>query len=705
MRSASKITVSFAAAILGHTSIVEAEDIPVDIDAIVLDTIVVRGDKVGRSLGDETAGTTIIDGEEAGDPKNTDIDDVLSGEANILANEGFSLPSIRGIDSTSGGRPSISAGSQPRTPILVDDVALPSNESSAISQVSLWDLSSVEVARGPQPTSTGRNAIGGAIRVYTNDPTFEVEGASRMLYHTEDHTAYGAFMVNTPLLEDQLALRITGEGSIGESYVDIVPAVPAGFDPEDERYGRIRGKLLYEPSNLLGLSVLLSVDYVKSEQPQEGLVNDLENVRIDDSNPFALVSSYEDLTQSVYQVRTTYDIDDRFSVVGRVAYLDNDLVFRDTGDVINFGFPFILGETGFDKNQIEAETYLQVQDLSVLRRGVLGVIHNTEDEDGYNTGTLAFGSDGQINNTGIYGEAELSADRIIEGLSLIAGARFEIDDRYRSVDAPVGNEISNANFTETAFLPKLGVRYALNEDVAFGYSYTRGFRAGGLDVDQTAPLFSLPVSTSVFEPEYIDQHEVYTRASFLDGDLNLSATGFYYIWDDAQVQGAASFFNGAVSLIGNVPEAVGYGAEFNADYAVLPSLSVRGALGLLHTEITDAGDALASFEGAALPRAPKITASLGLSWQPLENLTASFDVRHVGSTVSGLGQPEMEAYTVADVSAAYTRDTQFGSFEIEGFVTNVFDERYETFKETSAIGTLSAAGRPRTFGLALTARW
>ncbi|MEM9635118.1 MAG: TonB-dependent receptor, partial [Pseudomonadota bacterium] len=521
----------------------------------------------------------------------------------------------------------------------------------------------------------------------------------------EDDVFSGAFMVNAPLIEDELAIRITGEGSLGQSYVDILPTVPAGFDPEDERFGRIRGKLLYEPRQMPGLSLLFSVDHVENEQPTQGLVNDVDNIRIDNTNPFALVSSYEDVTQTVYQAKSTYEINDRLTWVSRVAYLDNELLFRDTEDVLDFGFPFVLGATGFDKSQIEAETYLQFGEYGIMRRGVVGVIHNTEHEDGFNTGTLEFSADGRIANTGIYGEVEISADELVEGLTFVAGGRLEIDDRFRRTQAPLGNPVGDIDLQATEFLPKLGVRYEPTENTAVGYTYSRGFRAGGLDVDLTAPIFQLPLSTSAFGPEFIDQHEIYARGSFLDGRLNLSAAGFYYVWDDAQVEGAAQFLGGAVSLIGNVPEAVGFGAEFAAVFAVSPQLSITGSLGLLDTEITDPGADLAEFDGAALPRAPEVTVSAGIAWTPIEDLIAKFDVRHIGSTVSALGQPEMSSYTVADVSLGHRFAAGSTEFQVQGFVKNLLDERYETFKELSQIGLLSAVGRPRTFGVALTARW
>ncbi|MEM9331376.1 MAG: TonB-dependent receptor [Pseudomonadota bacterium] len=692
-----------------------AQDADLEIDPTILDRIVVEGDKINRELKETTAGTTVIDGEVASRPDNEEIDDVVNAEANVLANEGFSLPSIRGVDSTSGGRPSISAGSQPRTPIVIDNVAVPSNESSAISQISVWDVSTVEVARGPQPTSTGRNAIGGAIRVFTNDPTFEREASARIGYFDEQGTVSGAFMLNAPIIDDELAIRVTGEGSLGQSYVEIFPVLPAGFNPEDERSGRVRGKLLYEPSEMPELSVLFSVDHFENEEPIEGFVTDVENIQI--GTPampgiFAFASSYEDVEQTVYQAKSTYDISDRLTLVSRIAHLDNDLVFRNTGESF-FGFDF--GATGFNKRQIEGEVFLQFEDFGLIRRGLVGVIHNTEDEEGFNNGNLLpFILEGEVQNTGIYGEIELSADEFMEGLTFIAGGRLEIDDRFRDVHDGMGTLINSFDGDETEFLPKLGIRYEPNENTAYGYTYSRGFRAGGVDVDLAAPFGGLPITTSTFASEFIDQHEVYARGSFMEGRLDLTATGFYYIWEDAQVDGAAvnlvtPFMGGAavpVGLIGNVPEAIGFGAEFTASYQVSPEFAIRGALGLLETEITEPGAAFAAagLDGATLPRAPEVTASGGLTWSPFENFSADFDVRYVSETITGLNQPEIDSYFIADASLAYTIETGSTVLQIEGFVKNLFDERNVTFSENNGV-PLTAVGRPRTFGAALTAKW
>lgn len=171
----------------------------------------------------------------------------------------------------------------------------------------------------------------------------------------------------------------------------------------------------------------------------------------------------------------------------------------------------------------------------------------------------------------------------------------------------------------------------------------------------------------------------------------------------------ASTFAGAltaVPLFGNVPEARGFGAELTATYQVTNQVTMRGALGLLHTEITDAGPVLAALEGDELPRAPSVTGSFGLTYESDFGLDAGVSVQYIGNTISALDQADLASNTVVDLNAGYDFEIDaIGRFRTDAFITNLFDERYLTFTETTGAFTLQAAGRPRTFGLALTAEF
>ncbi|MEL6574133.1 MAG: TonB-dependent receptor [Pseudomonadota bacterium] len=671
----------------------EAEE-PVD-----LGTLILRGTKIGQTADDAPPSIAVIDGDTASAPINQDLDDIIAGEANVLANEGLIPPSIRGIGGLGGDRPAITAGAQPRVPIVVDDVALPSGEASNIAQSSTWDLDSVEVARGPQATSTGRNTLGGAIRVFTKDPSFEREGALRFRFTDQSEQGMD-FMFNTPLIEDQLAFRLTGEYTGGDSYITNPSPLPSGLDPNEESYSKLRAKLLWEPLSIPGLSVLLTAEDSRTQGPTEGFYNgDIDDLSV--TGLFALSSAYETVDQTILSARAEYALSKGTTIVARMSNLQNELLFADTGESLGPGFTF--GETGFDKDISEAEVYAVFENQGIVKKGVLGLIHTVEDEVGFNRGgVLAFNLTGEIENTALFGEVEIDAGGIAPGLSVIAGGRLERDKRTRTSFDEMGNLVGTGTFSEEVFLPKLGLRYAPNENTLLGYTYSEGFRGGGLDVDLGAPFSGSAYSSVAFGPEYVKQHEISAKTTTMNGALDLGATAFFYQWEDAQVSGAASYPISGDGAIGNVPEAEGYGLELNAAYRATPNLTFTGAIGLLETEITNAGG-LAGAQGQELPLSPNTTASLGLAYQSNSGFDASVKARYVGSQQAALNQNVLDSFTVVDLAAGYQVERPNGqAFRFDAYVANVFDERYETFSEPNAFGGLQQVGKPRTVGFSMT---
>lgn len=70
-------------------------------------------------------------------------------------------------------------GSTTSNMVYLDDVPM----NAMIAQgVPLWDISRIEVLRGPQGTLFGRNATGGAIRYISSTPTKELDGYAELTY-------------------------------------------------------------------------------------------------------------------------------------------------------------------------------------------------------------------------------------------------------------------------------------------------------------------------------------------------------------------------------------------------------------------------------------------------------------------------------------------------------------------------------------------
>ena len=697
----------------------EAEGSKTDKVRLKIREVVIVGDKIGRLAVEAPPSITIVEGEQAEQPVNRHVKIVIRKTANALAEEGPQLPALRGVDGSAGYGQALTAGTQPRIPLLIDDVPRPLMDAFAISRSSTWDVSTMEIARGPQPSSTGRNALGGAIRVYTNNPTFEYEAAARLRGYTADGTADGAAMVNLPLIDNQVAFRATAEESRGDAYIKVTggtEGLRGGYDPETEIFRRYRGKLLLTPEAVSGLEIKLTVDHMRTAGPNPGFGDvdgDPKNLNV--SN-FALQNAFEKNDQTTYIGRLNYALNEFADLEIRGSFIDNDLALLDNGSGV--------GQADFAQNQGEGEAYLRVSDLGVLSRGLIGIIHNTATEDGSTdaphyvldpmsgmffpnvTGaSLDYRSDGEIHNTGWYAEAEFALDELglADGLTLIAGGRYERDDRHRSLGVG-GVTLADRSLSARRFQPKVGLRYAPNDDLLLGYTYSEGFRAGGTDVDIFAAFFGLPsIPISKFDPETLSQHEVYAKSSLLNRRVSFGASAFYYTHQDAQLQVTSILLNPlGFPLTTNIPEAVSYGLEIEATADLTAGFSVNGALGLLKTEITDAGPFLQSNEGDELPRAPSTTANLALNYDSGDGFNATLSGRFVGRTTSILNAPEIPSYTILDLSMGHV--FQDGGLRVDFFIENLMDQAYFNFRGAGA-NAFEGKGRPRTFGFSSTWRF
>ena len=183
---------------------------------------------------------------------------------------------IRGINSEGTG-----AGGNLRTlSALVIDGAQQSFAAVRRGASSLWDVRRFEVFPGPQSTLFGRNAAAGVVFIETADPTYHWETAVRGTagWFDQAHSRAPtpdqwdtAFMLSGPILEDQLAFRVSGQ------WIDDTHGIDS-LDPRYEyidegEYQQIRAKLLFEPTALDRVRIEISGFYTRN-QPAVLLVTD-----------------------------------------------------------------------------------------------------------------------------------------------------------------------------------------------------------------------------------------------------------------------------------------------------------------------------------------------------------------------------------------------------------------------------------------------
>jgi outer membrane receptor protein involved in Fe transport len=119
----------------------------------------------------------------------------------------------------------------------------------------LYDISQVEVFRGPQSTVQGRNALAGAVVLRTTDSSYQWNGKVRVMLTGPNGQRRAAAALGGPILGGQIAFRVTGE--IARSNGLLYNAT-LHRDADPRKLETLRGKLLFTPAAVPGLRVVLT---------------------------------------------------------------------------------------------------------------------------------------------------------------------------------------------------------------------------------------------------------------------------------------------------------------------------------------------------------------------------------------------------------------------------------------------------------------
>ncbi|MDA7787829.1 TonB-dependent receptor [Sphingomonadaceae bacterium] len=163
---------------------------------------------------------------------------------------------IRGVGTTSNN-----IGFESAVGIFVDG-AYQSRPGIALSE--FVDIERVEVLRGPQGTLFGRNTSAGALNITTVRPDLNEFGGFGNASYGNYNLVNVQGAVNVPIIQDSLALRVTGSYRDRDGYVDVVDRNGAllGESNSIEQY-LVRAQLGYESES--GIRGRLIFDYSDSE--------------------------------------------------------------------------------------------------------------------------------------------------------------------------------------------------------------------------------------------------------------------------------------------------------------------------------------------------------------------------------------------------------------------------------------------------------
>ncbi|MEM0955865.1 MAG: TonB-dependent receptor, partial [Pseudomonadota bacterium] len=542
-------------------------------------------------------------------------------------------------------------------------------------------------------TTQGRNALAGTVVIKSRDPSFEPEVRVRATAGELDRRE-AALALSGPVIENQLALRLSGE--YRERTTDINFTDPGNAPLAEDEFYNIRGKALYQPNNLPGFEVLLTINHVfdaPSSAPVSGPDFFERNFAAD-----SIFTEFREMTVNNYSLDLGYEITDGFTLRSVSAFTDTDLDISSAPSS-----PVFFRQDNREDSDFTQEFRLELDRPIAGVTGVAGLFYGSFEQE--TDSFISFGGitaqDGVVENEtetlAAYADLRYA---LSERTSVIVGGRLQND----TVSVSVGDDFSlgagvDESTEDTEFLPRLGLSFAPSNGQTVTASINRGYRQGFTERRVTL------AGTTIAEvdPEFLWAYEVAYRHEFLSDRLLLGLNVFYNDYEDQQI----TVSDNAIGLFPatlNAGESESYGLELEAQYDSGRGLSAYAALGLLETEIgsfTDTNCADGSCEGNAYSEAPEITASIGGSYFHSSGLYGSLAISYTDDFFQSINNDNdirVAGYTLVDCKIGY----RYRGARISLYANNLFDEDY-------LLGLLSenqgAVGDGREVGIELLAEF
>jgi iron complex outermembrane receptor protein len=452
--------------------------------------------------------------------------------------------------------------------------------------VNFYDMTRLEVLKGPQGTLYGRNTSGGAINLITNSPTLDrVKGTANLdvgnlsLIHVD-----GA--INLPL-SDTVAIRAAVNRIKRDGYLN------DGTSDDDQLAARV--KLLYTPS--ADTSLLMSIDgaevrgvgagYVylprrPGSSAWEGSTSPAANAYVATLNPAIIPGGSDSFVHNNFW-NASAQLDQNLgfanlTVIGAYRQSNTDtlsynaqsqhLLDKSNQETLEAR----LGHTSDSLKWVGGFFFFHEANPGEIRIFVgPGLLKSTPQYDPSGTSYAAFGE---------------TTFNVTDAFRLIAGARYTIEKRKLSgrflVYPTQGADFINVETfggEETFKSPtwKVGGEYDLTPSSMVYFTASTGFKAGGLT--QTVP------PDNVYNPEKVRALELGSRNRFFDNRVQVNLEAFEWDYKDQQASHLTFDTLGNVNfLTQNAGRARLYGLNLDAIARPTPADTVHIAAEYDHSK-------------------------------------------------------------------------------------------------------------------------
>lgn len=589
-----------------------------------IEDIVVTAQRQQSSVQKTPIAITAVGGELLKDRGIADLDALTRSIPNVnftrLASDARIF--IRGI-----GLEGIGAGADGRVAVYTDEVV---NARPAAALTSLFDVSRVEVLRGPQGTLYGRNATAGAVNIISNDPTRNFEGYAALTVGNYN-LIRGEGAISGPL-SDTISARLSFQTADRDGFGK---NITTGNPVDSERSRAFRAKVRFEPSDSFHFT--LTGDYRWEKDNQGGYAFVRDNPFFPDAdvaagfahptNPRDRAGDDQLFYMENYGITGTavFQLADRIELTSITGYRHVDQAGRgNVDDSTSLGTSLDLANNASQFSQelrlsakrgpidlVAGAYYFHEKNSFYLNQGASGLYFGGPQFPRYQ----GFGQGG-TQKTDAYALFAQATIHVTDDFGIDIGGRYSYEkravDQYNQLDfinayafrRPLATNCTpgtpgfnppNPNFVPgstcllvsgtdsnhwSQFDPKVAIHYQFTPTIMGYASYSRGFKSGGYDLGALKPSYN---------PEKIVDYEAGIKADLFDRRLRVNVGGFYYDYTNLQLTVLKlSPTPGPVTL--NAGKAKVYGAEVEITALPVDDLRLSLNLAYLHTEYTDLFD-------------------------------------------------------------------------------------------------------------------
>lgn len=693
-----------------------------------LDEVLVTANKRLENLREVSGSVTAITGREMDRLGAQSFADYLTRVPGVQFNAavpGLSYITIRGVSTTT----STDTG-QAAAGIYINDIPLTDPFNSAgVPDVDTFDVDRVEVLRGPQATLFGSATLGGAVnyiaaRARPDELSGRLESSVSNTSHASDpgYTAKG--MLNVPLIQDQLAVRLVGTYRDLPGYLDNIGVGRDHSNHMAESGGRV--SVEWQPTERVRVSGLSLYSQVRNDDAFAALPALGELVR-----NTALLEPFK---SEILINSLSANVELGFATLSASAAHSHKNYHNTSDYTASFGpvfgglappIPLIANRSSSGSTfevRLTSPSQQQLEWLAGLSRsktqmalplysgfpGAAGVIQTLfGDSQGPGFGAAAAPNDQFIQyrlrvdgtETAAFGEATY---HLTDTWRVTAGGRaFRTQIDNTTTQSGLFNFFSTGSLSSSAaaaskqngFSPKVSVTYEPHADSLYYVLFSRGFRFGGPNAIPQTAQYPSPGS---FGSDSLSNFEIGTRQSFLDHRLSLDATVYYIDWHNIQV-GLLRGDN--LAYADNLGRARNTGLDLATTWLVTNQFNVQFTAGYLDAKLRDDVPGAGFRKGDTLPGASKwrLATTLQYQWESAHRPSLLLSHRYLSAAVSELGDgaPRQGDYNLVDLRGRLT----FGSWMVEGYVENLGDVRGVTVGETGRTGVRDYYVAPRTTGI------